>query len=79
MSYAHASVEIDGARLRQMRKEAGLHLVQLAEKVGVSFGYLSAIERGAKRTVSPARYITICDALDLQDRTALYAAKPVAA
>ncbi|MEU8334874.1 helix-turn-helix domain-containing protein [Micromonospora tulbaghiae] len=72
MTYEHASVEIDGAKLRRLRKEAGLNIVQLADRVGVSFSYLAAIERGARPTVAPARYITICEALGIEDRTTLH-------
>ena len=35
-----------GDRLRQVRKERGLTLRQLAEQVGVDFTYLSKIENG---------------------------------
>ncbi len=35
-----------GERLRQVRKERGLTLRQLAERVGVDFTYLSKIENG---------------------------------
>ncbi|PZG12469.1 hypothetical protein C1I95_25820 [Micromonospora craterilacus] len=79
MRYAHANVEIDGAKLRELRKEAGLNIVQLASKIGVSFSYLAAIERGERPTVAPARYITICDALGVEDRTTLHASRVAAA
>lgn len=72
MTYEHASVEIDGGKLRRLRKDAGLNVVQLAEKLGISFSYLAAIERGDRPTVPPARYITICDALGIEDRTTLH-------
>jgi len=36
-----------GAKLRELRKEAGLTLRELAEKVNVNFTYLSKIENGA--------------------------------
>ena len=36
-----------GARLRQLRKQAGLTQRELAERVGVDFSYLSKIESGA--------------------------------
>ncbi|WP_431728654.1 helix-turn-helix domain-containing protein [Verrucosispora sp. TAA-831] len=79
MRYAHANVEINGAKLREIRKEAGLNIVQLSARVGVSFSYLAAIERGERPTVAPARFITICDALGLEDRTVLHASKAGAA
>jgi len=36
-----------GARLRELRKQAGLTLRELANRAGVSFTYLSKIESGA--------------------------------
>jgi len=41
-----------GARLRQLRKQAGLSQAELADKVGVNFTYLSKIESGAKSAPS---------------------------
>lgn len=79
MSYQHASVEIDGDELRRMRKEAGLTATQLARRIGISLTYLSKIERGERRTVPPARYITICDALGVTDRATLHAPQAAAA
>jgi transcriptional regulator with XRE-family HTH domain len=76
MRYEHASVEIDGAKLRRLRKEAGMTVKDLAAKVNVSFSYMAAVERGDRKTVAPARYIEICAALDITDRTELYA-RPV--
>jgi len=79
MRYEHASVEIDGAKLRRMRKEAGLTGVQLSARVGVTFSYLARVERGELRTVAPARYNAILNALGIEDRTTLYAPRSVAA
>ncbi|MER7167277.1 helix-turn-helix transcriptional regulator [Micromonospora sp. NPDC000207] len=67
-SVAHASVVIDGDKLRRTRKAAGLTITQLAARLGISIGYLSQIERGTRRTVPPARYNQICAALDIADR-----------
>ena len=38
---------IFGARLRELRKRAGLSLMELAHRVGIDFTYLSKIENGA--------------------------------
>ena len=40
-----ASAQAIGARLRKLRVRRGLSLAQVAEKVGVSLGFLSALER----------------------------------
>lgn len=37
-----------GAKMRESRKEAGLHLAELAELAGITQSYLSDIERGNK-------------------------------
>ena len=36
-----------GARLRELRKQAGMSLRELADRVGIDFTYLSKIENGA--------------------------------
>lgn len=43
--HSHAAVHAIGARLRQLRVRRRLSLAQVAEKVGVSLGFLSALER----------------------------------
>lgn len=64
--YAHASYKIDGARLRELRKAAGLSVTQAAKKVGISISYLAAIERGVRKTVPPATFNQICSELDIE-------------
>lgn len=44
-SNSHSAAHAVGARLRQLRTRRGLSLAQVAEKIGVSVGFLSAIER----------------------------------
>jgi transcriptional regulator with XRE-family HTH domain len=66
-----AGVEIDGAKLRTLRKLAGHNLIHFAPQCGVSFQFLSQIERGDKLRVSPPTYARICDALGLKDRREL--------
>lgn len=68
---SHASPEIDGAKLRRLRKIAGLSVTDAAAKFGISVSYLSAIERGHRPTVAPATYARICDAMDVVDRSSL--------
>jgi transcriptional regulator with XRE-family HTH domain len=56
-----------GKRLRALRKEQGLTLVQLGQQVGLSASYLSQIERSVT-TPSLARLTTIARALDVEVR-----------
>lgn len=66
-----ASVEIDGAKLRELRMLSGETLVSFAPKCGIGFQYLSQIERGDRLRVSPPTYARICHALGLKDRRKL--------
>jgi transcriptional regulator with XRE-family HTH domain len=68
---SRANPPIDGALLRERRQLAGLSITDLAAKIGVSVSYISAIERGARPTVSPAMFGRICDAMGITDRTEL--------
>jgi transcriptional regulator with XRE-family HTH domain len=54
-----------GKRLRALRNEWGLTLVQLGQKVGLSASYLSQIERGVAMP-SLSRLTTIASALDVE-------------
>lgn len=60
-----ANVAIDGQKLRRTRKLRGLTGVALAEKAGISFGYLGQVERGVRLNVGPPVFIRLCDALGL--------------
>lgn len=73
-----AGVAIDGAKLRELRQMAGFTLSEFAPTCGITFQYLSQIELGVRRRVSPPVYVRICEALKLtgprQRRTLLKAA-----
>jgi transcriptional regulator with XRE-family HTH domain len=60
-------VEDLGKRLRALRKEQGLTLVQLGQRVGLSASYLSQIERGVTMP-SLARLTAIASVLDVEVR-----------
>lgn len=60
-----SGVAIDGAGVRHRRKLLGLRVQELAERCGISVGYVSHIERGERRSVSPPVFGRICDALGL--------------
>lgn len=64
-------VHIAGDLLRRLRKLNGDNLVTFATKVGITFQYLSQIERGDRKTVSPEVFGWICDELGIQDRREL--------
>lgn len=66
-------VQIDGDQLRTKRKLAGHALTDFAALAGISFQYLSLIERGDRAGVSPPVFARICDALGIaeQDREQL--------
>ncbi|WP_030487309.1 helix-turn-helix domain-containing protein [Micromonospora chokoriensis] len=72
---AHAGVEIDGPKIRELRKLRGESVTSLASTCGITRQYLSQIERGDRRRVSPPVYAKICNALklsgDRQRRTLL--------
>ena len=62
---AHAAVEIDGPKIRELRKLQGESITSLASTCGISLNYLSQIERGSRPRVSPPVYARICAALNL--------------
>jgi transcriptional regulator with XRE-family HTH domain len=66
-------VRIDRRKLRSLRQTSGLSQLELADKVGISFGYLGHLERGTRLRVSPRVLALLCDALGVQDRTELMA------
>ncbi|WP_328339459.1 helix-turn-helix domain-containing protein [Micromonospora sp. NBC_00421] len=73
-----AAVEIDGAKLRELRQLRGETLAEFAASCDISLQYLSQVERGDRPRVSPPVYARICRTLRLtgprQRRTLLKAA-----
>jgi transcriptional regulator with XRE-family HTH domain len=61
------TVESLGKNLRALRKEEGLTLLQLGEKVGLSASYLSQVERGVTMP-SLSRLTRIAEALGVEVR-----------
>ncbi|MEQ8604913.1 MAG: helix-turn-helix transcriptional regulator [Marivibrio sp.] len=49
-----------GAKLRQMREARGVTLSEMADALGVSAAYLSALEHGRRPKPTPARLDQIC-------------------
>lgn len=54
-----------GERLRQLRAERGISLKQMAEALGVSAAYLSALEHGRRGRPTHAMVVAICAQLNI--------------
>jgi transcriptional regulator with XRE-family HTH domain len=54
-----------GVRLRQLRAERGIGLKQMAEALGVSAAYLSALEHGRRGRPTHAMVVAICALLNI--------------
>lgn len=54
-----------GVRLRQLRAERGIALKQMAETLGVSAAYLSALEHGRRGRPTHAMVVAICALLNI--------------
>ncbi|SEC65934.1 Helix-turn-helix domain-containing protein [Tenacibaculum sp. MAR_2009_124] len=58
--------EKSGKYIKRLRKELGLNQVQFAQKLGLSQGNISDLERG-KYDIVLSRFIEICKKLDFDD------------
>jgi transcriptional regulator with XRE-family HTH domain len=54
-----------GTRLRQLRAERSISLKQMAEALGVSAAYLSALEHGRRGRPTHAMVVAICAQLNI--------------
>ncbi len=54
-----------GVRLRQLRDERGIALKDMAEALGVSAAYLSALEHGKRGRPTHAMVVAICAQLNI--------------
>lgn len=63
-------VNLNGRRVRLLRKVRGEEREDFAARIGVSPGYVSHLENGIRKP-SPTIFARICDALEVQDRTDL--------
>lgn len=68
------AVPINGAALREIRKRSGVSVADLAKEIGVSRPYVTKIEVGHSRRVSPEVYARLLKALDIRTYGALLAA-----
>lgn len=71
MAHQHASPEIDGDRIRELRKQSGLTVTALARRIGITPQYLSQIERGHRPTVSPPMFAQIRATMGVETETLL--------
>ena len=55
--------ETTGARIKRLRQERGMRLVDLAEASGTSKGYLSELENGTSQRMSGEKLYAIASAL----------------
>lgn len=60
-----SGVEVDGNALRELRKQLGYTITDLAPRVPMSIGYLSQIERGRRKAVSPPKFKELTAALGI--------------
>ncbi len=73
------STPTDGHAIRRYREQAGLGLVEFAEQVRLSHGYLSRIENGANasaptlRRIAEALGVTVRDLVPAEERMPLRA------
>lgn len=64
---APTGIAVNGAAVRERRKQLGHTISAFAPLVPVSIGYLSQIERGHRPTVSPPTFKKLATALGLSD------------
>ncbi|HDJ1466696.1 TPA: helix-turn-helix transcriptional regulator [Clostridioides difficile] len=57
-------MEFLGTRIRERRKELGLTIEQLSEKIDIGYNHLSNIERG-KKVPSLSTFLELINALDI--------------
>jgi transcriptional regulator with XRE-family HTH domain len=65
MERATFGIDVDGPRLRKLRKDRGRSVSAVAAEAGISVQYLSFIERGQRRPLPPV-FARICGALGIE-------------
>lgn len=71
-----ALIFIDGARLRQLRQGHGMNQTKLGKLVELDGSYIGHLERGTRRSCSPAAFKRLCDVLGVSDRSELLDSAP---
>lgn len=70
------AVEIHGFALREIRELRGRKVADLANALGVDRSYITHMENGSKRRISPELYNTLCTELLIKDQRVLLANAP---
>lgn len=70
------AVEVHGYALREIRELRSRKVADLAEALGVDRSYITHIENGSKRRVSPEFYNALCAELLIRDQRVLLATAP---
>lgn len=70
------SVEVHGPALRVIREARGRKVAELAATLDVDRSYITHLENGSKRRVSPEFYAQLCTELLIDDQRALLAVLP---
>lgn len=70
------AVEVHGFALREIRELRARKVADLAEALGVDRSYITHIENGSKRRVSPEFYNALCAELLIKDPRVLLAVAP---
>lgn len=70
-------VEVHGFALRVIRERTGRKVADLADALGVDRSYITHLENGSKRRVSPEFYAALCSELLIDDHRALLAEAPM--
>lgn len=76
MTTRRDAVEVHGYALRVIREGRGRKVADLAEALGVDRSYITHIENGSKRRVSPEFYSGLLRELVIEDYRALLANAP---
>lgn len=59
--------EVDGDAIRKERMQAGLTQAELAQQAGISRRYVSSLETGTRRHMSPKTYTRLRQVLNATD------------
>ena len=73
MNQTKTTVEVNGPAIRTIRERSGMAVLDLAGAVGVERAYITKIELGHSRRVSPRVFNALIAALAVSDRRALLA------
>lgn len=71
------AVEVHGYALRVIREARSRKVADLADALGVDRSYITHIENGSKRRVSPEFYTALLRELSVDDYRALLATAPL--